>query len=63
MALINCPECGKDVSTSADACPHCGYPINKQASLNTEEKPAEPFPKPKDASWIEEWKHQAKKTK
>ena len=29
MALIKCPECGKDVSTSAEACPHCGYPINK----------------------------------
>ena len=28
MALIKCPECGKDVSTSASACPHCGYPIN-----------------------------------
>ena len=29
MALIKCPECGRDVSTSAEACPHCGYPINK----------------------------------
>ena len=29
MALIKCPECGKDVSTSAETCPHCGYPINK----------------------------------
>ena len=29
MALIKCPECSKDVSTSAQVCPHCGYPINK----------------------------------
>lgn len=27
MALIKCPECGKDVSSSAIACPNCGYPI------------------------------------
>lgn len=24
MALINCSECGKEVSTKAEACPHCG---------------------------------------
>lgn len=28
MALITCPECGKQVSTRASACPHCGYPIS-----------------------------------
>lgn len=28
MALINCPECGKEnVSDSAEACPNCGYGI------------------------------------
>lgn len=25
MALINCPECNKQVSDKAPACPHCGY--------------------------------------
>ncbi len=25
MALINCPDCKKKVSTTASACPHCGY--------------------------------------
>lgn len=30
MALINCPECGKQVSDQAPACIHCGYPLNKQ---------------------------------
>lgn len=24
MALINCKECGKEVSSSAPVCPHCG---------------------------------------
>ena len=27
MALITCPECGKDVSTEARACPACGFPV------------------------------------
>lgn len=27
MALIKCPECGKQISNQADACPNCGYPI------------------------------------
>ena len=31
MALINCPECGKQVSTAATACPACGFPVAAQA--------------------------------
>ena len=27
MALIRCPECGKEISDKAEACPNCGYPI------------------------------------
>ena len=27
MALIKCPECGKDVSSIAKSCPNCGCPI------------------------------------
>lgn len=27
MSLIDCPECGHEVSDSAPACPHCGTPI------------------------------------
>lgn len=27
MALIKCPECGRDASTMAAACPHCGRPL------------------------------------
>lgn len=29
MALVKCPECGKDISSNADACPHCGNPMRK----------------------------------
>ena len=27
MALTTCPECEREVSDRAIACPHCGYPI------------------------------------
>jgi uncharacterized membrane protein YdbT with pleckstrin-like domain len=27
MPLIDCPDCGKPVSTEAHACPNCGYPV------------------------------------
>lgn len=30
MALMKCPECGKEVSTAATSCPHCGYPLKKE---------------------------------
>ncbi len=26
MALLNCPECGRQISDKAAACPHCGAP-------------------------------------
>ena len=30
MALLQCPECGRQVSDRAPACPQCGLPIRKQ---------------------------------
>ncbi len=27
MALVNCPECGHEVSRQASACPSCGHPL------------------------------------
>lgn len=27
MALVNCPECGNEISDKAQSCPKCGYPI------------------------------------
>lgn len=27
MSPVPCPECGREISTAAEACPHCGYPI------------------------------------
>ena len=31
MALIVCPECGKEFSDRAATCPHCGCPNDSQA--------------------------------
>ncbi len=28
MSLIHCPDCGKQVSDSADTCPNCAYPLS-----------------------------------
>ena len=40
MALINCPECGKQASDKAPVCPNCGYPISeiKSADNNPDNK-------------------------
>lgn len=32
MALINCPECGKEISDRVKVCPHCGYPFMEEQS-------------------------------
>ncbi len=33
MALIKCPECGKDISDQSRKCPNCGYPIQKKTPV------------------------------
>ena len=33
MAIISCPECGKQISSEAEKCPHCGYPIDKNSEI------------------------------
>ena len=38
MALINCPECGKEISDKAISCPNCGMPINQPTPRPQEEE-------------------------
>lgn len=38
MALIHCPECNREISDQAVACPGCGYPIQKAAAPETEQQ-------------------------
>ena len=35
MALIQCPECGQQISDKASVCPNCGRPISNQQQGNT----------------------------
>ncbi len=38
MALVNCPECQKEISDKVKNCPHCGYPFDeKNDSMNEED--------------------------
>lgn len=39
MALIQCPECGREISDKVSACPHCGYPFAAQDSLPVSSEP------------------------
>jgi len=32
MALINCPDCDKEVSDQAPTCPNCGRPLKKASN-------------------------------
>ena len=50
MALINCPECGTQVSSMAESCPKCAFPIagggSSQAhggKIQTIEKTSKPY--------------------
>jgi len=46
MALINCPECGRQVSDQAKNCPDCGYPINEEIIIYNEPEAPTPPPRP-----------------
>lgn len=39
MALINCPECNKEISDKAGSCPNCGLPLNKLKYVESIETP------------------------
>ena len=42
MALINCPECGHQISDKAISCPQCGYPLkDTNLSLNEQKSKCE----------------------
>ena len=36
MAMITCPECGKEVSDHASSCPGCGYPFRTRFAIPKE---------------------------
>jgi len=44
MALMRCPECSREVSSHAPACPGCGYPIQSGAAPSPQHGPNAPQP-------------------
>lgn len=58
MALVECRECGKEVSTEAKTCPHCGTP--KPAVQPTVKKPAPEKPPVAETLKAGGWKKWAK---
>ncbi len=32
MAMIKCPECGREISDTVVKCPHCGYGLKKEVT-------------------------------
>lgn len=49
MALVECPECKKEVSDQATACPHCGYPLREVVPTATPTKKAK---RPMGLLWV-----------
>ena len=46
MAMIKCPECGKEISDRAEVCPGCGYPV-KDYLQETKDKEQREIPEKK----------------
>ena len=62
MALIKCPECGKEISDQATSCPNCGYPISNEKK---EERVVDvtPVPVPEQTTYQRETTTQQPKKK
>jgi hypothetical protein len=52
MALIECPECHKQVSEKAASCPNCGAPVTAVTEITA---PAETAATPSSRKW--QWRH------
>lgn len=50
MAIIQCPECKREVSDRAISCPHCGFPIQQAAASQPVEAQSPVSPSPQPAS-------------
>ena len=42
MALITCPECGKEISDKAKTCPNCGAPVEVKTEAPENEVQSKP---------------------
>jgi membrane protein YdbS with pleckstrin-like domain len=53
MALIDCPECGRQVSMAATACPYCGYPVAAELGKAQQTSGQDARPAPRDTMLAE----------
>jgi zinc-ribbon domain len=49
LALVRCPECKKEISNQATACPHCGYPLRDVEPTAT---PPKNVKRPRGLLWV-----------
>lgn len=61
--MIKCPECGKDISDNAAACPHCGCPMEDIRKELTDAGTPAPAEAPEDVSDKEQVKAVLKKVR
>lgn len=61
--MIKCPECGKDISDNATACPHCGCPMEDIRKELTDAGTPAPAEAPEDVSDKEQVKAVLKKVR
>ena len=65
MAMIKCPECGKDVSDQAEACMNCGFSIKQYMIEKEYNENARLFYCPRCAEvlcWGREWTYEYETT-
>ena len=43
MALIKCPECGKEISDKAESCIYCGYPLKENKVIQPVQEEKKPL--------------------
>ncbi|HEY6168332.1 MAG TPA: PH domain-containing protein [Verrucomicrobiae bacterium] len=55
MALVQCPECSREVSSVAKACPACGYPIAEKLVQPSATEPDELLAEVRPSWWRYFW--------
>lgn len=55
MPLIACPECGREVSTAAKACPACGFPVAEKLPQTGAAAPDELLAEVRPSWWRYFW--------
>ena len=55
MALVTCPECGREVSSAAKACPACGFPVAEKFAQPATEVSTELLAEVRPSWWRYFW--------